>query len=82
MPRKRVRTEVIIQKLRETEVLISQGKDVAKACRQIGGTYNTYHRCRKEYGGIRADQAKHLKELVAEAELDKAILREAASGNF
>ncbi len=72
--------------------MLSQGKDVATACRQIGVTDNTYYRWRKEYGGVRTDQAKRLKELekenarlkklVAEAELDKAILREAASGNF
>ena len=92
MPRKRFRTEEIIQKLREAEILLSQGKSVSEACRQIGVTDNTYYRWRKEYGGIRTDQAKRLKELerenvrlkklVAEAELDKAILREAASGNF
>ena len=82
MPRRRFKTEEIIQKLREAEVLLSQGKDVATACRQIGVTDNTYYRWRKGYGGIRTDQAKRLKELVAEAELDKAILREAASGNF
>ena len=65
---------------------------MSEACRQIGVTDNTYYRWRKEYGGIRSDQAKRLKELerentrlkklVAEAELDKAILRETASGNF
>ena len=92
MPRKRFRAEEIIQKLREAEILLSQGKSVSEACRQIGVTDNTYYRWRKEYGGIRTDQAKRLKELerenarlkklVAEAELDKAILREAASGNF
>ncbi|MCP4511756.1 MAG: transposase [Fuerstiella sp.] len=92
MPRKRFKTEQIIQKLREADVLLSQGKDVAAACRQIGVTDNTYYRWRKEYAGIRTNQAKRLKELekqnarlkklVAEAELDKAILREAASGNF
>ena len=86
------RTEEIIQKLREAEVLLSQGRNVSEACRQIGVTDNTYYRWRKEYGGIRSDQAKRLKELerenarlkklVAEAELNKAILREAASGNF
>ena len=91
MPRKRFKTEEIIQKLREAEVLLSQGRNVSEACRQIGVTDNTYYRWRKEYGGIRCDQAKRLKELerenarlkklVAEAELDKSILREAASGN-
>jgi len=92
MPRKRFKTAEIIQKLREAEVLLSQGKNVAEACRQIGVTDQTYYRWRKEYGGVRTDQAKRLKELdrenarlkklLAEAELDKAILREAASGNF
>ena len=92
MPRKRFKTEEIIQKLREAEVLLSQGKNVAEACRQIGVTDQTHYRWRKEYGGVRTDQAKRLKELdrenarlkklLAEAELDKAILREAASGNF
>jgi len=92
MPRKQFQTEEIIQKLRKAEVLLSQGRNVAEACRQIGVTDNAYYRWRKEYGGIRSNQAKHLKErerenarlkkLVTEAELDKAILREAASGNF
>jgi len=92
MPRRRFSTEEIIQKLREAEVLLSQGKSVSENCRQVGITDNTYYRWRKEYGGIRTDQAKRLKELerenarleklVAEAELDKSILREAASGNF
>ena len=92
MPRKRFKTEQIIQNLREVEARLSQGRSVSEACRQIGVTDNTYYRWRKEYGGIRSDQAKRLKELerentrlkklVAEAELDKAILREAASGNF
>ena len=92
MPHKRFKPEEIIQKLREAEVLLSQGKNVAEACRQIGVTDQTYYRWRKEYGGVRTDQAKRLKELdrenarlkklLAEAELDKAILREAASGNF
>lgn len=65
---------------------------MAEACRQIGVTDQTYYRWRKEYGGVRTDQAKRLKELdrenarlkklLAEAELDKAILRDAAAGNF
>jgi transposase-like protein len=92
MPRKRFKTEEIIQKLRESEILLSQGKNVAEACHQIGVTDQTYYRWRKEYGRVPTDQAKRLKELdrenarlkkqLAEAELDKAILREAASGNF
>ena len=92
MLRKRLKAEEIIQKLGEGEVHLSQGRNVSEACRQIGVTDNRYYRWRKEYGGIRSDQAKRLKELdrenarlkklVAEAELDMAILREAASGNF
>ena len=92
MPRKRFTTEQIIQHLREAEVLLSQDKTVAQVCKQIGITEQTYYRWRKEYGGIRTDQAKRLKDLekenarlkrlLADAEPDKAILREAASGNF
>ena len=92
MARKRFSAEEIIQKLREAEVHLSQGNTIPEACRKIGVTNQTYYHWRKEYGGVRTDQAKRLKELerenarlkklVAEAELDKAILREAASGNF
>ena len=92
MARRRFSAEEIIQKLREAEVHLFQGNTVPEACRKIGVTDQTYYRWRKEYGGVRTDQAKRLKELerenarlkklVAEAELDKAILREAASGNF
>jgi putative transposase len=83
--------EQIIPKLREAEVELAQQKTVTEACKKIGVTQQTYYRWRKEYGGLRMDQAKRLKDLekenarlkklVAEAELDKAILREAASGN-
>ena len=92
MPRKRFRTEETIQKLREVEVLLSQGRNVSEASRQIGVTDNTYDRWWKEYRGVRSDQEKRLKglkhensglkKLVSEAELDKAILREASSGHF
>ena len=92
MARRRFSAEEIIQKLREAEVHLSQGNTIPEACRKIGVTNQTYYRWRKEYGGVRTDQAKRLKELerenarlkklVAEAKLDKAILREAASGNF
>jgi putative transposase len=84
--------EQAIGKLREAEVAIATGKTVPQACKQIGVSEHTYYRWRKEYGGMRTDQAKRLKDLerengrlkrlLAEAELDKAILREAASGNF
>ena len=82
----------MIPKLREAEVLISQGSTQELAAKQIGVTKQTLIRWRKEYGGFRMDQAKRmqqleqenakLKKLLAEAELDKAILKEAASGNF
>jgi transposase-like protein len=92
MPRKRFRAEEIIHKLREAEVWLAQGKKAPEACQKIGVTEQTYYRWRKEYGGLKVDQAKRLKDLekenarlkklLAEAERDKAILREAASGNF
>lgn len=92
MVRKRFAPEQIIQHLREAEVLLAQGKTILQVCKKIGITDQTYYRWRKEYGGIRTDQAKRLKDLekenarlkrlLADAELDKAILREAASGNF
>ena len=92
MARKRYPIEQIIHKLREAEVRISQGATVAQACKAIEVAEQTYYRWRKEYGGLKTDQAKRLKELVrenvrlkkllAEAELDKAILREAANPNY
>ena len=84
--------EQIINKLRQAEVELANGATVPQACRKIGVTEQTYYRWRSEYGGMRLDQAKRLKELerengrlkllVAEQALDLAILREAASGNF
>ena len=92
MARKRNMTEEIIRKLREADVLIGQGQTVAVAIRHLGVSDVTYYRWRKEYGGLKVDQAKRFKELekenarlkrlLADAELDKSILREAASGNF
>ena len=92
MPRKRFMPEQIIPKPREAEVLLAKGTKMPQVCRKIGVTEQTYYRWRKEYGGLRTDQAKRLKELekestrlkklLADAELDKAILRETASGNF
>lgn len=90
--KKRHSAEQIIAKLREAEVLQAQGKTVAEAVKAIGVTEQTYYRWRKEYGGLKVDQAKRLKalekenlrlkKLVAELSLDKAILKEAAEGNF
>ena len=92
MPRKRFTAEEIIHKLREAGVLLAQGQKTPEVCRKLGVTDQTYYRWRKEYGGLKVDQARRLKELqtennrlkrlLAEAELDKAILKEAASGNF
>ena len=92
MPRKRFTVEQIIQKLREAEVELARGKTISLGCKHLEITDQTYYRWRKEYGGIRTDQAKRLKDLekenarlkrlLADAELDKAILKEAASGNF
>jgi transposase-like protein len=84
--------EKIVRKLREAEVLISQGNTIAQASRLLGITEQTYYRWRKQYGGMQVSQAKRLKELesenarlkklVADLSLDKAILKEAAKGNF
>jgi len=92
MSRKRFTAESIIIKLREAEVELSRGHTVAHICRKIGISEQTYYRWRKEYGGLRVDQAKRLKvlerengrlkKLVADQALDIAILKEAASGNF
>jgi len=91
MARRVHRPEQIINKLREAEVLISQGATIGEASRQIGVTEQTYYRWRKEYGGLRVEQAKRLKELekentrlkklVADLSLDNDILKEAALGN-
>jgi putative transposase len=92
MPRKKFTTEQIISKLREAEVLVSQGKTVPEVCRAINVTDQTYYRWRKEYGGIGTDQAQRLKELerentrlkklVADLSLDNAILKETVKGKF
>jgi putative transposase len=92
MPKKRYAAEQIINKLREAEVLLSQGNTISIVCKRIGISDFTYYRWRKEYGGMRVDQARRLKELeqenarlkkvVADFALDNAILKEAAQGNF
>ena len=92
MARKRFTAEQIISKLREAEVALAQGQNVGQVCKRIGVSEQTYYRWRKEYGGLRLDQAKRLKALekenarlkkvVANLTLDNDILREAASGNF
>ena len=92
MSKKTCTPEQIINKLREAEVLQSQGATVGEASKKIGVTEQTYYRWRKEYGGMRVEQARRLKELdkenswlkrlVADLSLDNAILKEAARGNF
>lgn len=92
MSQKRYTAEKIIYKLREAEVALSQGKTVPEAAKVIGVTEQTYYRWRKQYAGMRVDQAKRLKalekensrlkKLVADLSLDNDILKEAASGNF
>jgi len=92
MARKRHTAEEIVAKLRQGDVLMAQGKPVADAVRAIGVTEVTYYRWRNEYGGLKGDQVKRLKELEAEntrlrraisdLTLDKLILQEAARGNF
>jgi len=92
MPRKRFTVEQIINHLREADVLLAQGRTVGEVCRRIGVSEQRYYRWRKEYGGLKVDQAKRLKDLeaenarlkraVAELTLDKQILKEAAEGNW
>src|SRR6478752_9541203 len=89
---KKHKPEEVVAKLRQVDVLISQGAPIAEAMRSIGVTEVTYYRWRNEYGGLKGDQVKRLKELEAEngrlrravsdLTLEKLILREAASGNF
>ncbi len=92
MARKRYKPEEIVAKLRQVDVLVSQGQPVADAVRSIGVTDVTYYRWRSEFGGLKTDQVKRMKELelenqrlrkaVSDLTLDKLILSEAAKGNF
>jgi len=92
MSRKKHKAEEIVAKLRQVDVLTAQGRPVAEAVRSIGVTEVTYYRWRSEYGGLKGDQVKRLKELEAENNrlrravsdltIEKLILKEAASGNF
>ncbi len=92
MAKKTFTPEQIINKLREAEIHINQGIPIAETSRKIGITQQTYYRWRKEYGGLRIEQAKRLKslekenarlkKLVADLSLDNAILKEAAEGNY
>ena len=92
MSRKRYTAEQIISMLREAEVALSQGQTVGQVCRQLGVSEQSYYRWRKEYGGLKMDQAKRLKDLerennrlrkaVSDLTLDKLILKEALEGNY
>ncbi len=92
MPRKKHTGEQIISKLREAEVALAGGETIAQACRRIGVSEQTFYRWRQEYGGLRIDQVKRLKQLesensrlkraVADLTVDNQILKEAAEGNF
>ena len=92
MPRKRHKPEEIVAKLRQVDILVSQGHAVADAVRSIGVTEVTYYRWRQEFGGLKSDQVRRLKDLetenarlrraVSDLTLDKMILAEAAKGNF
>jgi len=92
MPRKHHKPEEIVAKLRQVDVLVSQGQNIADAIRQIGVSEVTYYRWRQEFGGLKTEQVKRLKELetencrlrkaVSDLTLDKLILQEAARGNY
>jgi putative transposase len=92
MPKKRYRSEEIIHKLREADVLVGQGRTIPEITRQWGVTDATYYRWRKEYGGMKIDQAKRLKDLeqenarlrraLSDSIIDNQILREVSKGNF
>ncbi len=92
MPRKRHKPEEIVAKLRQVDVLVSQGQGIADAIRQIGVSEVTYYRWRQEFGGLKTEQVKRLKDLetentrlrraVSDLTLDKLILQEASRGNY
>jgi putative transposase len=92
MPKKTFTPEQIVAKLRQVEVLISQGKTVPLACKEAGIVDQTYYRWRKEYGGLQLEQAKKLKDLqkengqlkraLATLTLEKQVLKDIAEGNF
>jgi transposase-like protein len=92
MPKKRHSPEQIIGKLRDADGMLACGKTIGQACQSLEISEQTFHRWRAQYGGMKAEEAKRLKQmeeenkrlkkLLAEAELDKAILKEALQGNF
>lgn len=92
MSKKRFKAEQIVMLLREAEVQLAKGLDIEQVCRNLGFSTYSYYRWRREYGGLRVDQAKRLKELeqensrlkklVADLSLDNSILKEVSRGNF
>jgi putative transposase len=92
MKGKKHSAEQIIKKLREADVMMATGKSIGQVCQALEVSEQTFHRWRNQYGGMKAEEAKRLKELedenkrlkklLAEAELDKAILKEALEGNY
>jgi len=92
MKQKRFKAEQIVIMLREAEIQLAKGLDIAEVCRTLGVSEQTYYRWRKEYGGLKVDQARkmkglekenaRLKKIVADLTLDNSILKEAAQGNF
>lgn len=92
MKGKKHNAEQIIRKLREADAMLAAGKTIGQACQALEVSEQTFHRWRNQYGGMKAEEAKRLKELedenkrlkklLAEAELDKAILKEALKGNY
>jgi putative transposase len=92
MKRKKHNAEQIIKKLREADAMLAGGKTIGQACQALEISEQTFHRWRNQYGGMKAEEAKRLKELedenkrlkrlLAEAELDKSILKEALKGNY
>ena len=92
MKGKKHNPEQIIRKLREADAMIAAGKTIGQVCQALEVSEQTFHRWRNQYGGMKAEEAKRLKELedenkrlkklLAEAELDKAILKEALEGNY
>lgn len=92
MPRKRFAAEEIITKLREADVLLAQSRPVSDVCKQLMVSEKTYFRWRKEYGGLKLDQVRRMKELeqentrlrkaVSDLTIDNQILKEVAKGNF
>jgi transposase-like protein len=92
MKQKRFKAEQIVVMLREAEIQLAKGLDITEVCRTLGISEQTYYRWRKEYGGLKVDQAKkmkglekenaRLKKIVADLTLDNSMLKEAAQGNF